>query len=70
MQTFDQGIYKLYNEKKITYENAMAYSDSANDLRLKIKIDKVIETPNENDPEPEDKDENSLRLKSDESQQY
>ncbi len=70
MQTFDQGIYKLYNEKKITYENAMAYSDSANDLRLKIKIDEVSGTPDENDPEPEDKDENSFRLKSDESQQY
>jgi twitching motility protein PilU len=70
MQTFDQGIYKLYKEKKITYENAMAYSDSANDVRLKIKIDEVGGNPDDNDPEPEDKDENSFRLKSDESQQY
>jgi twitching motility protein PilU len=70
MQTFDQGIYKLYKEKKITYENAMAYSDSANDLRLKIKIDEVGGTPDENDLVTEDKDENSFSLKSDESQQY
>jgi twitching motility protein PilU len=70
MQTFDQGIYKLYKEKNITYENAMAYSDSANDLRLKIKLDEVGSAPDENDLETEDKDENSFRLKSDESQQY
>jgi len=70
MQTFDQGIYELYKEKKITYENAMAYSDSANDLRLKIKLDEVGSAPDENDLEAEDKDENSFRLKSDESQQY
>jgi len=70
MQTFDQNIYKLYKEKKITYENAMAYSDSANDIRLKIKLDEVGSAPDENDLETEDKDENSFRLKSDESQQY
>jgi twitching motility protein PilU len=70
MQTFDQGIYKLYNEKKITYENAMAYSDSANDLRLKIKIDEVGGTPDENEPETEDTDENSFRLKADETQEF
>ena len=70
MQTFDQGIYELYKEKKITYENAMAYSDSANDLRLKIKIDEVGGTPDENEPVTEDTDENSLRLKADETQEY
>ena len=70
MQTFDQGIYQLYKEKKITYENAMAYSDSANDLRLKIKIDEVGGTPDENKPETEDTDENSFRLKADERQEF
>jgi twitching motility protein PilU len=70
MQTFDQGIYELYKEKKITYENAMAYSDSANDLRLKIKIDEVGGTPDENEPETEDTDENSFRLKADETQEF
>jgi Tfp pilus assembly ATPase PilU len=48
----------------------MAYSDSANDLRLKIKLDEVGNAPDENDHETKDKDENSFRLKSDESQQY
>ena len=70
MQTFDQGIYELYKEKKITYENAMAYSDSANDVRLKIKIDEVGGTPDENEPVTEDTDENSFRLKADETQEF
>ncbi len=70
MQTFDQGIFKLYKEGTITYENAMAYSDSANDLRLKIKIDEVGGTPDENEPETEDTDENSFRLKADERQEF
>ena len=70
MQTFDQGIFKLYKEGTITYENAMAYSDSANDLRLKIKIDEVGGTPDENKPETDDKDENSFRLKADEKQGF
>ncbi|MCX5884629.1 MAG: PilT/PilU family type 4a pilus ATPase [Proteobacteria bacterium] len=41
MQTFDQHIFKLYKERRISYENAIAYADSANDVRLRIKIDKV-----------------------------
>ena len=70
MQTFDQGIFKLFKEGTITYENAMAYSDSANDLRLKIKIDEVGGTPDENKPETEDTDESSFRLKADETQEF
>jgi len=41
MQTFDQHIFILYKEGRISYENAIAYADSANDVRLRIKIDKV-----------------------------
>ena len=72
MQTFDQGIFRLYKENKITYENAIAYSDSANDLRLKIKIDKVGGTPNESELMTEDKgeEEKSFRLKADGVQEY
>lgn len=70
MQTFDQGIYKLYKEGIITYENAMAYSDSPNDLRLKIKIDEVGGTPDEEDPETVENDEKSFRLKADKTQEY
>lgn len=38
MQTFDQALYKLYLEKTITYDAALAHADSANDLRLLIKL--------------------------------
>ena len=39
MQTFDQAIYDFFIQGKINYETAIAYADSANDLRLKIKYD-------------------------------
>lgn len=39
MQTFDQALYELYKTGEITYEDALAHADSANDLRLMIKLD-------------------------------
>ncbi|GAC1038441.1 type IV pilus ATPase PilU [Pseudomonas sp. No.117] len=38
MQTFDQSLYGLYREGEISYEAALAHADSANDLRLMIKL--------------------------------
>lgn len=38
MQTFDQALFNLYKEGRISYENALAAADSANNLRLKIKM--------------------------------
>ena len=38
MQTFDQALYALYTQGEITYEDALLYADSANDLRLMIKL--------------------------------
>jgi twitching motility protein PilU len=38
MQTFDQALYELYDAGQITYEDALAHADSANDLRLLIKL--------------------------------
>ena len=38
MQTFDQALYELYTAGEITYEDALAHADSANDLRLMIKL--------------------------------
>ncbi|SIS12153.1 twitching motility protein PilU [Aquipseudomonas alcaligenes] len=38
MQTFDQALYSLYSQGEITYEDALLYADSANDLRLMIKL--------------------------------
>jgi len=39
MCTFDQSLYELYKQGTITYEDAIAYADSANELRLMIKLD-------------------------------
>ena len=39
MLTFDQSLFNLYKEGKISYENALAYADSTNDLRLRIKTE-------------------------------
>jgi twitching motility protein PilU len=38
MQTFDQSLYSLYRDGEISYEAALAHADSANDLRLMIKL--------------------------------
>ena len=39
MQTFDQALFKLYEEQKISYEEAIRNADSQNELRLKIKLE-------------------------------
>lgn len=38
MKTFDQDLYELYCDGKITYEDAIHYADSANEIRLMIKL--------------------------------
>jgi len=38
MQTFDQALFKLYEEEMISYEDALRNADSVNDLRLQIKL--------------------------------
>ncbi|MDR3371029.1 PilT/PilU family type 4a pilus ATPase [Rhodoferax sp.] len=38
MQTFDQSLFKAYEEDAITYEDALRNADSVNDLRLQIKL--------------------------------
>lgn len=38
MQTYDQALYALYSQGEITYEDAIAFADSPNDLRLMIKL--------------------------------
>ena len=37
-QSFDQALFVLYQERKITLEEALGNADSANNLRLKIKM--------------------------------
>jgi twitching motility protein PilU len=39
MQTFDQALFKLYEEGVISYEEALRNADSKNELRLKIKLE-------------------------------
>jgi twitching motility protein PilU len=41
MQTFDQHIFDLYMADRISYDSAIAYADSPNDVRLRIKMSEV-----------------------------
>jgi twitching motility protein PilU len=38
MQTFDQALFDLYEAGKITYEDALRFADSMNEVRLQIKL--------------------------------
>ncbi|MEO5595521.1 MAG: PilT/PilU family type 4a pilus ATPase [Lysobacteraceae bacterium] len=38
MRTFDWALFELYNEKLISYDEAIRNADSANELRLNIKL--------------------------------
>jgi twitching motility protein PilU len=38
MRTFDWALFELYNEGQISYEEAIRNADSANELRLNIKL--------------------------------
>ena len=38
MKTFDQALVELYHAGEISYEDALRHADSANEVRLKIKL--------------------------------
>ncbi|HED19858.1 MAG TPA: PilT/PilU family type 4a pilus ATPase [Gammaproteobacteria bacterium] len=38
MKTFDQALYELYRDGEITQDDAIHYADSANEVRLMIKL--------------------------------
>jgi len=38
MRTFDWALFELYNEQRISYDEAIRNADSANELRLNIKL--------------------------------
>jgi twitching motility protein PilU len=42
MKTFDQALFDLYEEGKITYDNAIKNADSVNDIRLRIKLESKL----------------------------
>src|SRR5210317_375178 len=39
MQTFDQALFNLYEDQRITFEDALRNADSVNDIRLRIKLE-------------------------------
>ncbi|MBO9480642.1 PilT/PilU family type 4a pilus ATPase [Salinisphaera sp. G21_0] len=43
MQTFDQALFDLYNRGEVSYEDAIRHADSANDLRLMIKLGSEVD---------------------------
>ena len=51
-QTFDEALFMLYKERRIGFDQAMINSDSANNLRLRIKLAglKVDDEPQEVQP--------------------
>jgi twitching motility protein PilU len=44
METFDGALFNLYEEGKISYEDALKNADSVNDLRLRIKLESKLST--------------------------
>jgi twitching motility protein PilU len=56
MQTFDDSLFKLFNDGKITQDQALMNSDSANDMRLRMNLAVVDEKkePSDTAPDPEE----------------
>lgn len=71
MQTFDQSLFSLYSEGIISFEEAIKNADSANNLRLKIKLDEEGSLDKQNSPfkskdgDEKEKDRGSLSLQAD-----
>ena len=51
-QTFDQALFMLYKEGKINFDQALINADSANNLRLKIKLAGLKGDEETDPPEP------------------
>ena len=45
MKTFDHSLFELYNDGAISYDEAIRNADSANELRLNIKLNSTRESP-------------------------
>jgi twitching motility protein PilU len=52
MKTFDWSLFELYNEGAISYDEAIRNSDSANELRLNIKLNGTRKEPDPSGSEP------------------
>ncbi|MGD8559932.1 MAG: PilT/PilU family type 4a pilus ATPase [Gammaproteobacteria bacterium] len=53
MVTFDQALFQLYRDDIITYDDALHHADSANELRLMIKLAEKNDNDNEDDDSSE-----------------
>jgi twitching motility protein PilU len=42
MQTFDQSLFDLFEANKISYEDALRFADSTNEVRLNIKLNSKV----------------------------
>ena len=71
MRTFDWALFELYNEGLISYEEALRNADSANELRLNIKLKSSRGEPANNaaaslslheDPSPEEVEAHQLDI--------
>jgi twitching motility protein PilU len=60
MQTFDQALFDLFEEGRISYDDAIRNADSANELRLKIKLE------SESQPQDLEKGTENLHIMEDE----
>ena len=45
MMTFDAALFDLYNDGVISYDEAIRNADSANELRLNIKLNSTRKPP-------------------------
>jgi twitching motility protein PilU len=52
MKTFDWSLFELYNEGTISYDEAIRNADSANELRLNIKLNGTRQPSNDLSTEP------------------
>jgi twitching motility protein PilU len=52
MKTFDWSLFELYNEGTISYDEAIRNADSANELRLNIKLNSTRQLEKEASVEP------------------
>jgi twitching motility protein PilU len=59
MKTFDQALFELFEEGKISYEDALRNADSRNEIRLRIKLE------SKRDFKARDEGADSLRLADD-----
>ncbi len=43
MKTFDQALFELYEAHEVSYDDAVQYADSANEVRLMVKLGKTAD---------------------------